>query len=165
MSDYKISLGIPDTHWYDVTVDTLMDPTARNDLKNQFPDLYSGVPDTTPADEKPVESLGFAAKPAYGRASSKVAQYQRGISNTPIATGAMAAASKSKALGFDTTESRYGRQLLEATNRVMRSNNPAIVNRNQMLSKRGVNITPTVTIQQGADVPAPTPPASPKEVL
>lgn len=165
MSDYKISLGIPETHWYDVTVDTLMDPAARNDLKNDFPDLYSGIPETTPAQEELPKASGFAAKPAYGRASAKVAKYQRGVSNVPISTGAMAAASKSKALGFDTTESRYGRELLEATNRVMRSNSPAIINRNQMLAQRGININPTVTIQQGADVPAPKPPTSPKKVV
>ena len=165
MSDYKISLGVPDTHWYDVTVDTLVDPETRNALQADFPDLYSGMPKTTPAEEKPIEASGFAARPAYGRASSKVAKYQRGVSNTPIATGALATASKSKALGFDTTESRYGRQLLEATNRVMRSNNPAILQRNLMLSQRGISINPTVTVEQGADVPAPTPPASPKEVL
>jgi hypothetical protein len=165
MSDYKISLGVPDTHWYDVTVDTLVDPETRSALQGDFPELYSGMPKTETAQEKPIEASGFAARPAYGRASSKVAKYQRGVSNTPIATGALATASKSKALGFDTTESRYGRQLLEATNRVMRSNNPAILQRNQMLSQRGISINPTVTVEQGADVPAPTPPASPKEVL
>lgn len=163
MSDYKMSLGMPDLHWLDTSIDALFDPSSKSIVEEQFPEFYSNMSSAeTPAQkakQKRAET-GFMA-PRQGVDISK--KYVRPVNTAPIAVASIKQATKAQALAFDMSESRYGRQLMEATQRVLRSNNPAILSRTQMLSQRGITINPTVTIAQGTDVPAPTP-ATPKEV-